>query len=296
MGAEEIVIHGDYNVCPNCGTRFPIRGKKKWCSRKCRDAYQHRARRRLAKCSNDEDKDILRKEFYEKRVVIERLIPTRNRYPILFKEGSLQTEEKGPVLEVPITGQRGGVVAIVDDTAENGKLLDYTFTNDHYGYPITSLNGKPVHLHHLVLGFPPKGFVVDHINHNKLDARLSNLRFIRRGENNYNTGVRTDNSTGVTGVYYESKPKKGRPFWYARIGKNGKNYHLGNYFSFEEAVVARKEAEFALYGYCLPPHKDSVATHNNPSNLRVVSRTFNRSRKENSRRRGSRRIKSSWGL
>lgn len=43
-------------------------------------------------------------------------------------------------------------------------------------------------------------------------------------------------------------------------------------------------------------HKDSIATHNNPSNLRVVSRTFNRSRKENSRRRGSRRIKSSWGL
>lgn len=43
-------------------------------------------------------------------------------------------------------------------------------------------------------------------------------------------------------------------------------------------------------------HKDSVATHNSPSNLRVVSRTFNRSRRENSRRRGSRRIKSSWGL
>lgn len=43
-------------------------------------------------------------------------------------------------------------------------------------------------------------------------------------------------------------------------------------------------------------HKDSVATHNSKSNLRVVTRKFNRSRKENSRRRGSRRIKSSWGL
>lgn len=43
-------------------------------------------------------------------------------------------------------------------------------------------------------------------------------------------------------------------------------------------------------------HKDSIAMHNNPSNLRVVSRTFNRSRKENSRRRGSRRNRSSWGL
>lgn len=32
------------------------------------------------------------------------------------------------------------------------------------------------------------------------------------------------------------------------------------------------------------------------SNIRVVSRKFNRSRKQNSRRRGSRRDKSSWGL
>lgn len=43
-------------------------------------------------------------------------------------------------------------------------------------------------------------------------------------------------------------------------------------------------------------HKDSNPSHNTKSNLRVVSRTFNRSRKENSRRRGSRRNRSSWGL
>lgn len=32
------------------------------------------------------------------------------------------------------------------------------------------------------------------------------------------------------------------------------------------------------------------------SNTRIVSRAFNRSRKQNSRRRGSRRLKSSWGV
>lgn len=35
---------------------------------------------------------------------------------------------------------------------------------------------------------------------------------------------------------------------------------------------------------------------NDKSNIRVVSRKFNRSRKQNSRRRGSRRNRSSWGL
>ena len=43
-------------------------------------------------------------------------------------------------------------------------------------------------------------------------------------------------------------------------------------------------------------HKNSRATANSPSNLRVVSRRTNRSKKENSRRRGSRRNRSSWGL
>lgn len=43
-------------------------------------------------------------------------------------------------------------------------------------------------------------------------------------------------------------------------------------------------------------HRDSNPSHGSKSNLRVVSRKFNRSRKENSRRRGSRRRKESWGL
>lgn len=43
-------------------------------------------------------------------------------------------------------------------------------------------------------------------------------------------------------------------------------------------------------------HEDSNPRNSSKSNLAVVSRTFNRSRKENSRRRGSRRNRSSWGL
>lgn len=43
-------------------------------------------------------------------------------------------------------------------------------------------------------------------------------------------------------------------------------------------------------------HVDSNPRHNASSNLRVVSRRTNRAKKENSRRRGSRRIRSSWGL
>lgn len=43
-------------------------------------------------------------------------------------------------------------------------------------------------------------------------------------------------------------------------------------------------------------HIDSNPQHNSRSNIRVISRHANRAKKENSRRRGSRRDKSSWGL
>lgn len=43
-------------------------------------------------------------------------------------------------------------------------------------------------------------------------------------------------------------------------------------------------------------HVDSNPRHNGSSNLRVVTRRTNRAKKENSRRRGSRRNRSSWGL
>lgn len=43
-------------------------------------------------------------------------------------------------------------------------------------------------------------------------------------------------------------------------------------------------------------HVDSNPRHNVSSNLKVVSRRTNRAKKENSRRRGSRRNRSGWGL
>lgn len=43
-------------------------------------------------------------------------------------------------------------------------------------------------------------------------------------------------------------------------------------------------------------HKDSNPRNNAKSNLRVMGRSGNAGRKENSRRRGSRRSKSTWGL
>lgn len=79
---------------------------------------------------------------------------------------------------------------------------------------------------------------IDHINGDRSDNRLSNLRAVTRSENRRNCAVRSDNSTGVTGV------KKRKYGWQAYIG----THTIGNFKTFEDAVVARKAAE-AEFGF-----------------------------------------------
>lgn len=80
---------------------------------------------------------------------------------------------------------------------------------------------------------------VDHINGDKSDNRLTNLRAVSRSENMKNTSLRSDNTSGVTGVYFD----KSRCLWAAEILAGGKRSHLGRYRTKKEAVLARKAAE-----------------------------------------------------
>lgn len=60
----------------------------------------------------------------------------------------------------------------------------------------------------------------------------------------YNQKIRSNNTSGVTGVYWNKKLKKYRAY----IQKDGKNYNLGFFVNFEDAVKARKEAEIKYFG------------------------------------------------
>ena len=74
--------------------------------------------------------------------------------------------------------------AIID--AFNKRLDEYNWSLSGDGYPMTYAAGKLIKLHHVVLGKPPAGKVTDHINRNKLDNRVSNLRFVTHKENSAN--------------------------------------------------------------------------------------------------------------
>jgi len=98
----------------------------------------------------------------------------------------------------------------------------------------------------LTNGEIPDDMVIDHINGDACDNRISNLRVVTPSINSRNRKVGKNNTSGKTGVYYY-KPKNK---WRAHIftGKTKHALVLGAFDTKEEAIAARKGAEKVL-GY-----------------------------------------------
>ena len=85
---------------------------------------------------------------------------------------------------------------------------------------------------------------IDHINGVRDDNRISNLRNVSRRQNLQNTCVRSDNKSGVTGVFRA----KGRRSWQAYITTDEGRIYLGSFCNFNDAVACRVAAE-AEHGF-----------------------------------------------
>jgi hypothetical protein len=89
----------------------------------------------------------------------------------------------------------------------------------------------------------PKDKYVDHINHNKLDNRKSNLRLCTNTENQYNMQSRRGTSRFI-GVDFKKSFQK----WRSRISVNGKRIELGYFDSEIIAAIFRDEAAKEHHG------------------------------------------------
>jgi len=86
--------------------------------------------------------------------------------------------------------------------------------------------------------------VIDHINGVKDDNRLVNLRNTTNWVNKKNSKIYANNTSGIPGVSWESKPNK----WRVRIKADKKDKHLGFFDNLFDAACARKSAEL-IYDY-----------------------------------------------
>lgn len=95
-------------------------------------------------------------------------------------------------------------------------------------------------LHH---GSWPAGHI-DHVNGDRSDNRIANLRDVDRSTNQRNMRTPSDNTSGRIGVWWNKANGK----WIAEIRAAGEKKHLGSFAQFEDACKARENAEQA-YGY-----------------------------------------------
>lgn len=79
---------------------------------------------------------------------------------------------------------------------------------------------------------------VDHIDGDKLNNRIANLRDVPQAVNTRNAVGKSNNTSGVTGVSW--RPDRGK--WRARVMVNYREISLGHFDTLEEATIAREAA------------------------------------------------------
>ena len=121
-------------------------------------------------------------------------------------------------------------------------------TKTKTGYIQIGVDGKLYLAHRIIMLLVNKSLSeecqVDHIDHNRLNNKLNNLRVVNQSENMRNSGRRSDSSTGVTGVVYHKPAGK----YMVNIFIDGKRIYLGLFETLGEAATARREADLK-YGY-----------------------------------------------
>ena len=155
----------------------------------------------------------------------------KNEYKINGEETVIYTNYKDEKIEFIIDTSDLELVSSI-----KGKWLALKHHSGNF-YIRGPLNGKRILLHRFIMK-PEKDLVVDHINHNPLDNRKSNLRVLTNAENRQNLkGARIDNSTGIRGVKYDKK----YDLWIASVRVNGEYIGLGGFKTQQEAEKAAIE-------------------------------------------------------
>lgn len=117
--------------------------------------------------------------------------------------------------------------------------------NSQRGYLEFSIDCKTYTCHRLawlyIFGEFPKG-QIDHINHNKTDNRIKNLRSVFPSENQKNRTLNKNNLYGHSGI------RKVKNKWVCQITVKRKTIYLGAFDSLLDASNCRKQAE-KQYGF-----------------------------------------------
>lgn len=130
------------------------------------------------------------------------------------------------------------------------KVGDRAGTVRYDGYTYIRFQGKPQAAHRLawlfMYGSWPKSRL-DHINGDKSDNRIANLRLVTQSQNQLNRKRCSRNSTGIKGVAVHSASGK----YQVTLTVDGKKKHFGLFEDLETAELVARGARVKYHGeYC----------------------------------------------
>lgn len=112
------------------------------------------------------------------------------------------------------------------------------------GYLRTCINYKSYKLHRLIFmmfyGYMP--VEIDHVNGNKTDNRIENLREVSHSQNEWNKSKTVRNTTGIKNITFENGK------WRVRVGANNKTINVGVFDNLELAELVAQEARSKYHG------------------------------------------------
>lgn len=114
------------------------------------------------------------------------------------------------------------------------------------GYLKLAIDNKKYYAHRIVWVLNKKEWpqYIDHINGNRSDNRIENLRNVSRSQNQRNLKLSVRNTTGFIGVTKDAR--NGHYIAQVKIGE--KHIHLGSFKNLSDAVEARAKAS-EEYGF-----------------------------------------------
>ena len=119
-------------------------------------------------------------------------------------------------------------------------------TNHSSGYRVVKIYGKRYRVHRIIFmmchGYISK--YIDHIDGNRLNNRIENLRECNHNENMHNRKISSNNKSGIKGIIWHKTAKK----WWPQIMVNSKRINLGKYDDLELAELVIMEARDLFHG------------------------------------------------
>ncbi len=126
---------------------------------------------------------------------------------------------------------------------KTGRNAGKPITGSKSTYSLIMFDGKAYAAHRLIYawhnGKIADGRVIDHIDGNKKNNKIENLRAVTKSQNSQNSKLQSNNISGIRGVHFNNERQK----WVATIYKNKKLKSLGRYTTKQDAIKARKRAE-----------------------------------------------------